>query len=58
MAATSTLGQRLGGMVQRRANIEKLAEHIDMQRRIALDVSAVRQDLASDFTLQPPQRRL
>ena len=50
-------GQRLAGIVQRRAEVEKLAEYIDMNSRISLDVAAVSQDLAGDLAIQPPQRR-
>ena len=48
------VGHRIAGLVQRRVNVEKLPQYIDMDRRIALEVAAVSQDLAGDLAIQPP----
>ena len=50
-------GQRLARIVQRRADIEELTEDLRVQRRVALHVPAVGQDLQRDLAFQPAQRR-
>jgi hypothetical protein len=47
----------LARIIQRRADIEKLTKNVHVQGGVALHVRAVGQDLPSDFTLQPAQRR-